>query len=230
MGPATELMTVSVTPRVEVPTNPSRYQPAPGLIFTPRSEEVPANPEPVEVKTIHKLETVSVAPETVPTNPCSNRTNSVRLTDLASKMEALELAEYRRTQRGKPCRRVSDRSSQSQPLKRQGLKKKRPKMKARRTTQPGGSTVSKSKLSGAAEAGQAAKTKSNSKLAKLDKQAESLKQKIDRLILRRDEAHAEDFDSPLVKKLSMQVITFSKKLAKVSRERYNMRSRAATLN
>merc|ERR1711964_100451 len=227
MGPATELMTVSVTPRVEVPTNPSRYQPAPGLIFTPRSEEVPANPEPVEVKTIHKLETVSVAPETVPTNPCSNRTNSVRLTDLASKMEALELAEYRRTQRGKPRRRVSDRSSLSQP---QCLKKKRPKMKARRQTQLGASTVSKSKLSGAAEAGQAVKTKSNSKLAKLDKQAASLKQKIDRLILRRDEAHANDFDSPLVKKLSMQVITFSKKLAKVSRERYNMRSRAATLN
>merc|ERR1711964_958757 len=101
----------------------------------------------------HKLETVSVAPETVPTNPCSNRTNSVRLTDLASKMEALELAEYRRTHRGKPRRRVSDRSSQSQP---QGLKKKRPKMKARRTTQLGGSTVSKSKLSDA-EAGQSSR-------------------------------------------------------------------------
>merc|ERR1711964_191925 len=138
MGPATELMTVSVTPRVEVPTNPSRYQPAPGLIFTPRSEEVPANPEPVEVKTIHTFETVSVAPESVPTNPCSNRTNSVRLTDLASKMEALELAEYRRTHHGKPCRRVSDRSSLSQP---QRLKKKRPKMKARRQTHLGASTV-----------------------------------------------------------------------------------------
>jgi len=186
---------------------------------------------PERVPIIHELEEVPTPePEEVPTIPESlhrqntaSRTHSMRVRSLAASLEALEVAEYRRTHRGtfslhrdkitshrglrgRPTRRVSERSS--------SLRELDPTL-----------LFCKAELSDAEAARRAAETKSNPKLAKLDRKASTLKQKIDHLKLRRDEAHAGNgFDSPQVKKLSMQVISISKRLAKVCRERYNMRS------